>query len=160
MPGKRSSRKKVQRFYCPYCSRRLWSSGNTKHFLFYLEASEIQKNRNMPRLSAEILASKGAYVDTNSWIEEFFCGEHGQFWMKVIHKDSNMLVATLATREDWQQTTHAMLPEARNPSVTEIKNFVFLKFPIPVKTGYIASYTDAIYPVSTFVTPKSINNGC
>jgi len=27
----------------------------------------------MSRQSAELLASKGAYVDSGSWIEEFFC---------------------------------------------------------------------------------------
>lgn len=119
MPGKRSNRKNVQRFYCPYCDRRLWRLGSPKHFLFYLEAIEIQKNRNMPRKSAEILASKGTYVDNNVWIEEFFCGEHGKFWMKVTKKDGNILCAKVATSEDWQQTTRTILPEARNPSVSE-----------------------------------------
>lgn len=119
MPGKRSSRKNIQRFYCPYCDRRLWRQGSPKHFLFYLEASEIQKNVNMPRKSAEILANKGAYVDTNSWVEEFFCGEHGKLWMKVTKKDDGRLIATIATDKDWQQTTRTILPDARNPSVSE-----------------------------------------
>jgi len=39
----------------------------------------------MSRQSAELLASKGAYVDSGSWIEEFFCGDHGK-WMKVTRR--------------------------------------------------------------------------
>jgi len=85
MPGKRSKHKNVQRFYCPYCERRLWRLGSPKHYLFYLGASEIKKNVSMSRQSAELLASKGAYVDSGSWIE-FFCGDHGKLWMKVTRR--------------------------------------------------------------------------
>jgi len=35
---------------------------------------------------SELLASKGAYVDSGSWIEEFFCGDHGKLWMKVTRR--------------------------------------------------------------------------
>ena len=118
MPGKRSNRKNVQHFYCPYCERRLWRLGSPKHFLYYLEASEIQQNVNISRKSAVFLAHKGAYVDTNSWIEEFFCGDHGKLWMKVTRKDGK-LVPTLATSKDWQQTTGTILPDCPNPSVSE-----------------------------------------
>lgn len=119
MPGKRSKRKNVQHFNCPYCDRRLWRLGSPKHFLFYLEASEIQQNVNISRKSAVFLAAQGAYVDGNSWIEEFFCGDDGKLWMKVNRKTGGTLVATLATSKDWQQTTRTILPDTPNPSVSE-----------------------------------------
>ena len=119
MPGKRSNRKCVQRFYCPYCDRRLWRLGSPKHFVFYLDAGEIQRNVSVSRKNAVVLASKGEYVDNNSWIEEFFCAEHGKLWMKVVKKDEGKLVATLAMSNDWQQTTRTILADGRNPSVSE-----------------------------------------
>ena len=119
MPGKRSNHKNVQRFYCPYCERRLWRLGSPKHFLFYIEASEIQKNVNMSHKSAAFLANKGTYVDNNCWIEEFFCGDHGKLWMKVTRKPGGIIVATFATSEEWSRTTGTILPDTPNPSVSE-----------------------------------------
>ncbi len=119
MPGKRNKRKNVQRFHCSYCDRRLWRLGSPKHFLYYLGASEIQQNVKMPRTSAEILATKGAYVDSNSWVEEFLCGDHGKLWMKVTRKTGGTVVATLATSKDWQQTTRTIQPDTPFPSVSE-----------------------------------------
>lgn len=119
MPGKRSKRKNVRLFYCPYCERRLWRLGSPKHFLFYLEAAEIRQNVSISRKNAVFLANKGAYVDGNSWIEEFFCGEDGKLWMKVTRKTDGTLVTTLATSKDWQQTTGTIIPDTPNPSVGE-----------------------------------------
>lgn len=119
MPGKRSKHKNVQRFCCPYCDRRLWRLGSPKHFMYYLEASEIQKNVHMSHKSAAFLANKGAYVDSNSWIEEFLCGEHGRLWMKITRNTDRTLVSTLATSNDWPQTTRTILPDTPNPSVSE-----------------------------------------
>jgi len=119
MPGKRSKHKNAHRFYCPYCERRLWRLGGPKHFLYYIGAAEIQKNVHMPHKSAELLAKKGAYVDQNSWIEDFFCGDHGKLWMKVTRKSCGSLVTTQATSKDWQQTTRTIQPDTPNPSVGE-----------------------------------------
>jgi len=119
MPGKRSNRKHVQRFICPYCDRRLWRLGSPKHFLFYLGASEIHENVNISRKNATFLANKGAFVDGKTWIEEFFCGEHGKLWMKINKKDDATLSATMATSKDWQQSTRTILADNRNPSVSE-----------------------------------------
>lgn len=119
MPGKRSKRKNVQRFYCPYCERRLWRLGSPKHFLFYLEAAEIHQNVNISRKNAVFLAAKGAYVDSNSWIEEFLCTGDGKLWLKVNRKSCGTLVTALATAKDWKQTTHTILPNTPNPSVSE-----------------------------------------
>lgn len=119
MPGKRSKRKNVQRFYCPFCEHRLWRLGSPKHFLFYLGASEIQQNVDVSRKNAALLASQGVYTDRNSWLEEFFCGEHGKLWMKVTRKPEGLLVGILATSKDWQQSTGTIRPDAPNPSVSE-----------------------------------------
>lgn len=135
MPGKRSRRKDVQRFYCPYCERRLWRLGSPKHFLFYLQPSEIQRNVNISRKSAVFLAAKGAYVDNNSWIEEFLCGDDGKLWLKVNRKSGGTLVTTLATSNDWQQTTHTIIPDTPNPSVSEFT------YRISRQAGIKLSYT-------------------
>lgn len=119
MPGKRSNRKNKQHFCCPYCDRRLWRSGSPKHFLFYTHASEIQQNLNVTRKNATFLANRGTYVDTNSWIEEFFCQDHGTLWMKLTRNCDNQLVSSLATSKDWQQTTRTIHPDMPNPSVSE-----------------------------------------
>ena len=119
MPGKRSKRNKIQHFYCPYCERRLWRLGSPKHFLFYTGASEIQQNVEMPRKSAILLANQGDYVDSNSWIEEFFCGDHGKLWMRITRKSDGKIVTTQATNKDWQQTTRTIQPDTPNPSVSE-----------------------------------------
>ena len=94
-----SKHKKVQRFYCAYCDRRLWNLGNQKHFLCYLvECLKIRQN----------------VADSNSWLEEFFCGEHGKLWMRVTRKTGGTRVAVLATSRDWQQTRHELQPEILN----------------------------------------------
>lgn len=87
MFGKRMKRNKVQRFYCPYCERRLWRLNSPKHFLFGLGASDIQPNSNC--------------IDSNFWSEEFFCGEHGKLWMRVTRKSNGKLVITVDTSKDW-----------------------------------------------------------
>jgi hypothetical protein len=87
--------------------------------LFYLEAAEIQQNVSMSRKSAAFLANRGAYVDRNAWIEEFFCGEHGKLWMKLTKNDQGKLVATQANSKDWQQSTRTIDPNMPNPSVSE-----------------------------------------
>lgn len=118
MAGKRSNRN-VQRFNCPYCERRLWRLGSPKHFLYYLQPSEIQQNVNISRKNAVFLANKGIYVDSNSWIEEFLCGDDGKLWLKVNRKSDATLVTTLASSKDWLQTTRTILPDTPNPSVGE-----------------------------------------
>ena len=119
MPGKRSSRKQIQHFCCPYCDRRLWRAGSTKHFLFYTEAAQIRQYVNVSHKSAALLASQGAYVDRNTWIEEFFCGEHGKLWLKLNRDSAGQLTSQIATSKDWQQTTQTINPEVPNPSVSE-----------------------------------------
>jgi hypothetical protein len=79
----------------------------------------IKQNANISRKSALFLANKGVYVDNNSWLEEFFCEEHGKSWMKVNRKTDGALVARLAKREDWQNTTRTIRPDTPNPSVGE-----------------------------------------
>jgi hypothetical protein len=71
MPAKRNERKNIQRFNCPYCDRRLWRLGSLKHFFFYLEALEGEQNINSSPKTKVLLATKGAYIDNNSWREEF-----------------------------------------------------------------------------------------
>ena len=120
MPNKRSKRNKTQQFSCPYCDRRLWRQGSQKHYLFYQETSEIKERLHISRKNASFLAanSKG-YVDTHSWIEEFFCEKHGRIWMRLHKNSEGKLAAALAKGQDWKRTTHTFNPETPNPSVSE-----------------------------------------
>jgi len=119
MPNKRSNRKKTQHFCCVFCGQRLWRSGTPKHFLFYQDASEIRSNCHISRKNSVFLATKGCYVNPNSWIEEFFCGEHGKIWMLVSKKADGRLAAVPATSYHWKNTTGTIDPSIPNPSVSE-----------------------------------------
>lgn len=119
MPNKRSKRNQVHRFCCIYCERRLWRLGSPKHHLFYREVSEIKQHLNISRKNAIFLAAKGVYVDHNSWIEEFLCGEHGTMWLLVSKKTDGTLVAAPPSSNDWNRTTGTIDPSIPNPSVSE-----------------------------------------
>jgi competence CoiA-like predicted nuclease len=103
MPGKRSSRKKVQRFFCPYCQERLWRLGGSKHHLLLPSTKNTQQNlhRNSQRLGKA--SEKTTDIDPNQWIEEFFCNEHSKVWMLVSRATHDHLTAALATQTDWQR---------------------------------------------------------
>ena len=120
MPNKRSKRSKTQQFLCPYCDRRLWRQGSKKHYLFYRDTSEIKDCLNISRKNASLLAaSRQGYVDSNSWIEEFFCEKHGRVWMRLSKDREGKLAAVLAKRQDWNRSTHTLNPDTPNPSVSE-----------------------------------------
>lgn len=93
---KKRSNRRNQRFYCPYCDRRLWILGSSKRLLLYLNAAQIQQNLNISRKIEVSLATKGACVDENSWLEEFFCGEDGKLWLKVVVNTSFEVEANFA----------------------------------------------------------------
>lgn len=120
MPNKRSKRNKTQHFFCPHCDRRLWRPGGQKHYFFYRDPSEIKDHLNISRKKASLLAAnpKG-YVDSNAWIEEFFCEKHGRLWMCMHRSNEGKLEAVLAKSQDWKRTTHTFNPDTPNPSVSE-----------------------------------------
>lgn len=93
MLKKHSNRKNIQRFYCPYCDRRLWRLDSSKRSISYLDAAQIQQILNISRQSAVSLATKGACVDHNFWLEKFFCEEHGKLWMKVTMNNGSVVEA-------------------------------------------------------------------
>ncbi len=125
MPNKRSKRKKTQQFDCIYCQQRLWRLGSPKHYLFYTESSEIKQNLNISRKNASFLSAQNSvYIDPNSWIEEFFCEEHGKMWMLVSKKADGQLVAVLPRSNDWNRTTGTINPDMPNPSVSEFSYYM------------------------------------
>ncbi|NJL83827.1 MAG: hypothetical protein HC890_14455 [Chloroflexaceae bacterium] len=119
MPNKRSDRKKTPKFYCPYCSERLWRVGSPKHHLYYQDSLSISKNCNISRKNSKFLANKGEYVDQNQWLEEFFCGDHGKIWLLLAKRDNGVIEASLPQDQHWQQTTGTFDPDRPNPSVSE-----------------------------------------
>lgn len=119
MPGKRSRRGKVQIFQCPQCESRLWRMGSEKHHLFYSESAELAMNTGLSRRNAAILITQGEYVDRRSWIEEFFCGDHGKMWLLIRHGNDGQATAVPATEQDWRFTTGTRNPDRPNPSVSE-----------------------------------------
>jgi hypothetical protein len=105
MSGKRSSRSKIQKFYCPYCEERLWRQGGTKHYIFYAGIGEI--NRHSERSSGQpgILTVQNACIDHKRWLEKFFCRSHGKVWLLVSKRELNKLTTRLAVASDWQCST-------------------------------------------------------
>ncbi len=120
MPGKRSRKSKKQKFNCPYCHTKLWRIGSPKHYLYYREISEVQKNLNISRKKASFLISQNnTYLDRSSWIEDFCCEQHGSMWLKISHKADGSIKVSLANAEDWEKSTGTINPNLPNPSVSE-----------------------------------------
>lgn len=120
MPNKRSKRKKIKHFFCPICENRLWRLGSPKHYLFYQNAAEIRRSLKISAKKASFLvAQNSAYVDSNSWIEEFFCNEHGRMWLLLSRQNDEHIVYRPAKREDWERTNKTIDPTQPNPSVSE-----------------------------------------
>jgi hypothetical protein len=120
MPNKRSRRSQKQKFHCPWCQHQLWRLGNPKHYLFYQGISEIKKQFNLSKKNAGFLAAQDfVQVDRRTWLEEFFCKEHGKLWMRLTSRPDGIVVATLAKETDWKRSTRTIDPDCPNPSVSE-----------------------------------------
>lgn len=119
MANKRSRCRKTPTFSCPHCNQRLWRNGSQKHYLFYQGSSDIKANLNLSTKNAKFLAARGVYVDRSSWLEEFFCGEHGRMWLLLKRKEDGSLVSTPAKAQHWKQSTGTPDPERPNPSVSD-----------------------------------------
>ncbi len=120
MSNKRSRRKNVRHFFCPYCQARLWRLGSPKYHFFYTNANQIKQNLQISAKKSAFLATKSStYLDENLWIEEFFCSDHGKIWLKVSRSDKGQLDYQLALREDWKQTNKTIDSSCSNPSVSE-----------------------------------------
>lgn len=120
MPGKRKRKQAKENFNCPYCQTKLWRMGSPKHYLYYQEISDVQKNLNISRKKASLLIAKNnTYLDRNSWIEDFFCEQHGTIWLKISHKVEHPIQVSLASADDWKNSTGTINPNLPNPSVSE-----------------------------------------
>ncbi len=120
MANKRSKRKKIQHFLCPFCQIRLWRLGSPKYYSFYQNAAEIRRNLKISNKKASFLAAQNsAYLDPNSWIEEFFCNEHGRMWLLISRQSDENILYRLARREDWERTNKTIDTTKPNPSVSE-----------------------------------------
>ncbi len=105
MPGKRSSRKKTEQFFCPYCEKRLWRLGGSKHHLLLASSSIDKQNLQLSSKSFKEASEKSACLDPDQWIEEFFCSEHSNLWMLVYRTIHNRLTSVVASKADWQCST-------------------------------------------------------
>ena len=128
MPGKRSRKGEKQKFNCPYCHTKLWRMGSPKHYIYYQEISEVQKNLGISRKKASLLiAQKNTYLDKSSWIEDFYCEQHGTIWLKISSKTNSQIKVCLASPEDWRQSTGTIDPNFPNPSVSEFSYYMSRK---------------------------------
>lgn len=120
MANKRSSRKQVQKFYCPSCEARLWRIGSSKYTLFCQGISEIQEGFHLNRKGASLLAAQeSSPVNRNTWLEEFLCSQHGKMWLRVTKSPEGLLFTSEAKDRDWKRTTRTFDPNLPNPSVSE-----------------------------------------
>ena len=98
----------------------MWRIGSPKHYLYYQETSEVQKQLNIPRKKAGLLiAEHKTYLDRNVWIEDFVCEQHGKMWLKIHRKTDRSFGVSLASEVDWRKTTGTIDPNRSNPSVSE-----------------------------------------
>ena len=119
MANKRSARRKVKKFLCPFCQKRLWRQGTEKYRIFYQNADEIRKNTGIPAKKAKLLANQSStYLDMNKWVEAFCCSDHGLLWLYITQTNKN-IEYRLAKEEDWSRTDKTIDPRLSNPSVSE-----------------------------------------
>ena len=102
MSGKRSSRSKVQKFYCPYCEERLWRRGGSKHYLFHADIGDVNHYSKISSRKLEMVPDKNTHIDYGRWIEKFFCRNHGKVWLLISKSEFNHLITRLAVSSDWQ----------------------------------------------------------
>ncbi|MFW6296852.1 MAG: hypothetical protein ACOC04_06645 [Halothece sp.] len=119
MPNKRSRYQKTPKFYCPYCQERLWRFGNEKYNIVYQDAASIKQSLGISSKKAKLLATKGAYLDSRSWLEAFFCRDDGKIWMLVSKRQDNSYEAIIAQPNHWKQANSLIDPDNPNPSVSE-----------------------------------------
>ncbi|WP_013334326.1 hypothetical protein [Gloeothece verrucosa] len=120
MPHKRSRKKNSQKFYCPYCDKRLWRVGSPKYHLFHQGKENIQKNLKLTHKKASFLASQqSVVVNDNIWLEEFFCEKDGKIWFYVERTEKGSLTVKLATREHWKNTTRTIDTERPSNTASE-----------------------------------------
>lgn len=119
MPGKRNRRSKTQKFYCPHCQERLWRASGQRYHLVYTGMVEIKKRLNLSTTKARFVASSGSVTDNNCWIEEFYCGEHGQMWLLVKRQEDGSLTSVLAESPHWKHAAGVIDPDRPNASVSE-----------------------------------------
>lgn len=105
MSSRGSRQQKTQRFNCPHCGERLWRVDGQKHYLVHTGAAENQENLDSSTTTANDVGSSGSFLDKNTWIEEFFCGEHGQIWLLVQRHKDGSLNSALAESPDWRKAT-------------------------------------------------------
>lgn len=119
MPGKRRRRSDTERFSCPSCGNRLWRIGSEKHLIFYSEASDFVRYMGLSRRQAAMAMAQGGRTDRRTWIEEFFCAEHGKMWLLIQNLQCGKMTTTVATDYDWKRSTGTQNPDCLNPSVSE-----------------------------------------
>ena len=119
MPNKRSKRKQTQKFYCPYCSRRLWRNG-IKHNIYYESSNELQQDMKISRKNSLLLCNQNqAYLKNNCWLENFFCEKHDQVWLLIFEDSEGNLVTRIAHKQHLCHTIGTINPDLPNPSVSE-----------------------------------------
>jgi hypothetical protein len=123
MSNKRSKRKTIKQFFCPFCDdciTRLWRLGSPKHHIFYQNAQQIRQNFQLSAKKAAFLANQNStHLDPNTWLEEFFCPTHGKMWLHLSRQNQQELVYRPSKREDWRQTNKTYDPTNPHPSVSE-----------------------------------------
>lgn len=99
---------------------RLWRVGGPKYYLFVEGISEIQKEFNITRKKASLInVQKPTLVNRDSWLEEFFCSEHGKIWLRISKSPDGTLKTFQAKDKDWKHTSRTIYPDNPNSSVSE-----------------------------------------
>ncbi len=119
MANKRKGRNLTRDFTCPECDRLLFRVGGRKYFLHYQNSQEISQHTQLSRKKASLVASRGLFVDQDTWIEDFFCGDHGRVWLLLNREQEGKLKFRLACESDWQRSSGTINPNVSNPSVSE-----------------------------------------
>ncbi|MBW4697134.1 MAG: hypothetical protein KME03_04395 [Aphanocapsa lilacina HA4352-LM1] len=113
MPGKRAHYARALVAKCPYCGQRVHRLNSQK---FYLQPEETADADAPDADAAKTQAQK--VTPARSWIEEFYCPEHGRLWLHIERLADGAVRSRLPEASEWKKTKLTIDPDHINPSVS------------------------------------------
>lgn len=119
MPGKRGHYRRSLKSQCPYCGASLHRLNSQKFRLYAEKVEDIELELKISHVRAQQLAVRGPVALRDTWIEEFYCTDHGRVWLHVrrVQKD-NTYLTSIPSPSVWKRTTQTIDPDHPNTSVS------------------------------------------
>jgi hypothetical protein len=120
MPGKRSYFRRSLKSECPCCGAYLHRINSQKFRLYADKAEDIESELKVSRAKARQMALQGPVSLKDTWIEEFYCTDHGRMWLQVRRgQGENGYLTNVPPASVWKRTAQTIDPDHPNTSVSE-----------------------------------------